>query len=128
MRVLIIDTETTGLDPKSDHVIEVGAIVYSVEHGCSLASYASLLAAPGTKVNRSKYAARVLSLPPTYSVIGRWADQCPAGVVQKHYSIRGEPNGIHDGKFPGNYHEHELCLLSDAVAQIEAVVLPPVED
>lgn len=82
----------------------------------------------GTKVNRSKYAARVLSLPPTYSVIGRWADQCPAGVVQKHYSIRGEPNGIHDGKFPGNYHEHELCLLSDAVAQIEAVVLPAEEE
>lgn len=82
----------------------------------------------GTKVNRSKYASCVLNLPPTYSVVARWVDQCPAGVVQRHYSIRGEPTQIQDGKSPGNYHEHELCLLSDAVAQIEAVVLPPVEE
>ena len=79
----------------------------------------------GTKVDRSKYASRVLNLPPSYSVVARCVDQCPAGVVQKYYAIRGEPT---HGKLPGNYHEHELCLLSDAVAQIEAVVLPPMEE
>lgn len=77
---------------------------------------------------KTKYSRTALVLPPTYSVIVRWADQCPAGVVQKYYSIRGEPQGIQDGKFPGNYHEHELCLLSDAVAAIEAVVYPPRQD
>lgn len=78
-----------------------------------------------TKADHRAYRGSTLVLPATYSIIGRWADQCPAGVVQKHYTIRGEPQGIQDGKLPGNYHEHELCLLSDAVAAIEAVVYPP---
>lgn len=43
MRVLILDTETTGLDPQKDGVIEVGAILYSVEHATVLESYASLI-------------------------------------------------------------------------------------
>jgi DNA polymerase-3 subunit epsilon len=41
--VLILDTETTGLDPDTDHVIEVGAILYSVEHGAVIESFASLV-------------------------------------------------------------------------------------
>lgn len=45
-RCLILDTETTGLDPAVDRVIEIGAILYSVENRCALASFASLL--PGT--------------------------------------------------------------------------------
>lgn len=42
-RCLILDTETTGLDPATDRVIEIGAILYSVEHHAALASFASLL-------------------------------------------------------------------------------------
>mgnify|MGYP001445080876 CR=1 FL=1 len=35
-RVLIVDTETTGLEPHSSQVIEIGAILYSVASGLAL--------------------------------------------------------------------------------------------
>lgn len=41
--VLILDTETTGLDPAKDHCIEVAVVRYSIEHACVLESYATLL-------------------------------------------------------------------------------------
>lgn len=42
-RILIIDTETTGLDPTADKVIEVAAVLYSIEHATEIESYASLI-------------------------------------------------------------------------------------
>ena len=42
-RVLLLDTETTGVDPAVDRVIEVGACLYDIELGCPLESYASLI-------------------------------------------------------------------------------------
>lgn len=59
-RILILDTETTGLDPAEHKAIEVGAILYSVEHGTSLLSYSCLLDAaenPAESVNRIPVAA-----------------------------------------------------------------------
>jgi DNA polymerase III subunit epsilon len=41
--VLIVDVETTGLDPTSDRVIEVGAVLYDVGHRTIRSSYSSLL-------------------------------------------------------------------------------------
>jgi DNA polymerase-3 subunit epsilon len=41
-RILILDTETTGLFPEFDHVIEVAAILYSIEHATVLESFSSL--------------------------------------------------------------------------------------
>lgn len=35
--VLIIDVETTGIDPETANICEVGAILYSVDHRCTLA-------------------------------------------------------------------------------------------
>ncbi len=46
-RVLILDTETTGLDPAVDTTIEVAAILYSVEHATVVSAYSSLMHAPG---------------------------------------------------------------------------------
>jgi len=46
MNLLIIDTETTALDPQTGCAIELGAILYSVEHQTSLHHIATLLAAP----------------------------------------------------------------------------------
>lgn len=45
--VLILDTETTGLAPESDRVIEVAAVRYSLAHRCVLESYASLIRGDG---------------------------------------------------------------------------------
>ncbi len=45
-RCLIVDTETTGLDREKDSVIEIGAILYSVEHHTSLIQFSTLQYAP----------------------------------------------------------------------------------
>lgn len=43
--VLILDTETGGLNPAVDPCIEVGCILYSVEHATPITSYSTLLGA-----------------------------------------------------------------------------------
>lgn len=40
--VLIVDTETNGLDPSVHDVIEVGAVLWSVEHSCMVEVYSGL--------------------------------------------------------------------------------------
>lgn len=44
-RCLIVDTETTGFDPKKDTVIEIGAILYSLEANTHIASVSTLIPA-----------------------------------------------------------------------------------
>lgn len=58
--VLIVDTETTGVDHDTDQVIEVGAILYSVEHATMLQAFSSLIYAkenPAESINRIPAAA-----------------------------------------------------------------------
>jgi DNA polymerase III subunit epsilon len=52
LNLLIIDTETTGLNPVCDRVIELGAILYSVEHQTVLHQLSTLLAAPDNAAER----------------------------------------------------------------------------
>ena len=42
-RLLILDTETTGLDPQRDHCIEVGAVLFDVAHRAVLSQISFLL-------------------------------------------------------------------------------------
>jgi len=59
-RCLIVDTETTGLDHATDRVIEVGAILYSIESRATLASFATLIGGegnPAENINRIPAAA-----------------------------------------------------------------------
>jgi DNA polymerase-3 subunit epsilon len=54
MNLLILDTETTGLDPSQHKVIEVGAILYSVDYQTVLHQFATLLHAkenPQERIN-----------------------------------------------------------------------------
>lgn len=58
-RALIVDTETSGLDDAS-RIIEVGAVLYSVTHQCSLQEISTLFPATSNEaepVNRIKPAA-----------------------------------------------------------------------
>lgn len=57
MKLLITDLETTGLDPSKDKIIEVGAILYSVDHQCTLQQLSTLLPCeenPAENINRIK--------------------------------------------------------------------------
>ncbi len=59
-RILIIDTETTGLDPAVDKAIEVAAILYSIEYATVIAAYSSLMRNDGNaaeSINRIPAAA-----------------------------------------------------------------------
>lgn len=78
-RALILDTETTDLDPSKGSLIEIGAILYSVTHRTSLIQYSTLLPAdsnPAERINRIP-AAALEDVPPTASLLKdlfRWAD------------------------------------------------------
>lgn len=43
VNVLIVDTETNGTEPTKDQMIEIGAILYSVEHRTTLCQLSFLL-------------------------------------------------------------------------------------
>lgn len=42
--VLVLDTETSGLEPKTDRILELAATVFSVEHKCPVLSFSTLIA------------------------------------------------------------------------------------
>ena len=63
--IIIVDTETTGLDPSTCDLIEVAAVRYDVAHRCVVNSWATLVRARGNAaeaINRIP-AAALLSAP-----------------------------------------------------------------
>lgn len=81
--LLIVDTETSGVDSKKDHLIEVGLVRWSVEHRTTIASGAWLVQAPENP------AETINGIPPAILELGReigdvhmivtgWARQCDA--------------------------------------------------
>lgn len=67
LNLLIIDTETTGIDPSQDRVIEIGALLYSATYQTPLSQLSFLLYAPNNAaepINRIPSAAlSLLSRP-----------------------------------------------------------------
>jgi DNA polymerase-3 subunit epsilon len=85
-RILILDTETTGLDPRTDQVIEVAGLVYSVEHATTLAAFSSLVRADANaveKINRIPPAAlkRAPEAAMVWARLVAFADGCEAVVA-----------------------------------------------
>lgn len=74
-RIALLDTETSGLEPAADRVIEVAVVLYSIEHATVIESFASLIAAPGNPceaINRIPPAA-LAEAPPEAIVWARAA-------------------------------------------------------
>jgi len=58
--ILIVDTETTGIEPGRDRVVEIGAVLWSVEHTCTVSAWSELIRGegnPAEAVNRIPAAA-----------------------------------------------------------------------
>jgi DNA polymerase-3 subunit epsilon len=64
-RFLILDTETTGLDPAVDRVVEVAAILYSVEHATTERAFSSL-------IRGDSNAAESINRIPVAALAGAW--------------------------------------------------------
>lgn len=41
--IAIVDVETTGLDPKTDRIVEIGCVLFDVTHRTTIASFAQLV-------------------------------------------------------------------------------------
>jgi DNA polymerase-3 subunit epsilon len=54
-KILIVDTETTGLDPSRDHLVEVACAVYSVRDAALLHAWSLLVSAPQDSVEASRH-------------------------------------------------------------------------
>ncbi|MBW4553283.1 MAG: 3'-5' exonuclease [Aphanocapsa sp. GSE-SYN-MK-11-07L] len=71
-QVLIVDTETTGLELDNGQVIEIGAILYSLRHQTTIQQASVLLPAkdnPAENINRIKSAA-LATLSPSIAELG----------------------------------------------------------
>ena len=73
-RILLLDTETSGLDPAVDHLLEVGLVVWSVEHRCILEAGSWILRAPGNP------AEHLNGIPPAILAEGRQREPVVAAV------------------------------------------------
>ena len=86
-RALLLDTETTGLDPATSATIEVGCILYDVAAACPVTHYATLIRAsanPAESTNRIPVAALVEASDPAsvWPAIGKLAAK--AEVIVAH--------------------------------------------
>lgn len=49
--ICILDTETTGVEPKKDTVLEIGVVLWSVEHKTIISAFSALCADPNVREN-----------------------------------------------------------------------------
>ena len=101
--VLLLDTETTGLTA-SDRVVEVGAVLWSVEHRTTIASYSTLVDGP------SNAARHINGIPPealgegadessVWERLGGWLERADALVAhQAEFDRRFTPAGWDQSK------------------------------
>jgi DNA polymerase III epsilon subunit-like protein len=64
-RLFLLDVETTGLDPCTGHVVELGCAIYDVEHACVVDAFSALIRAPSNEAERTNH------IPPALLVDAR---------------------------------------------------------
>jgi DNA polymerase-3 subunit epsilon len=85
--ILILDTETTGTDPAKDRIVEIGAVLWSVEHTCALSAWSELVIGDGNAaetINRIPAAALVRGIKPPAAMATLRALAGRADVVVAH--------------------------------------------
>jgi DNA polymerase-3 subunit epsilon len=114
--VLIVDTETTGLDPASDVAIEVWAILFSVEHATALESFSALIyhdENPAESINRIPPAA----LSDARDPVSAW------GVVQD-LATRADAFVAHNAEFDRRFAPEWLRDLKPWICTKEDIEWP----
>ena len=89
--LLIVDCETSGLDPQGDHLIEIGAVLWSIEHRCLLSCWSSLVVAPTNE------AYEINRIPPASLAMG--ADKASAIATLRRMSTRAQVAVAHRAEF-----------------------------
>lgn len=89
--LLLIDVETSGLDPAVDHLLEVGLVLWSVQHRSTIASAAWLLRAPANP------AQHINGIPPALLVEGR--DPAAVRTTVTRWAESADAIAAHNGDF-----------------------------
>lgn len=125
-RVLIFDVETTNLNPAVDQIIEVGYVLWSVEHRTSIETHAAIF--PG----HDNPAEQFNGLHPdmlrtdgcdqgiTWALVAdaaRRADAIVAhyGKFDQSFVVSGLERGLIDEAAMGLFDRHWICTMEDVV-------------
>jgi DNA polymerase-3 subunit epsilon len=119
-RVLILDTETTGIDPAKDRAIEVGAVLWSVEHRTIDRCYSAILRGEGNAaeaVNGIPAAALPFATAPDFAwdTVGTMAGGADAFVA-------------HSADFDRGFTPEPLARLLPWICTIDDVQWPRASD
>ena len=108
-RILIIDTESSGLDPLVDHLVEVACIQWSVTHACALTCWSALVQASSNAAEAiNGIPAAALSAAQearvVFEVLKQGAENCD--VIVAH-------NATHDRNFLPPLGKPWVCSMED---------------
>ncbi len=112
--ILILDTETTGLDSEKDHCIEVGSILFNVENRAVLAQQSFLLP---VEINNAesinKISAEITRLPqPLNEAINYFETLVLASDVIVAHNVEFDKKWFGRGKLPG-INKPWVCSMDD---------------
>jgi DNA polymerase-3 subunit epsilon len=115
---LIVDVETTGLDPQADHLIEVAAVLFDPDIGAPIESRSVLVHAPD---NPAAHINRIhASGPRLYGVADARVRDMLADLLAHGSAVRGASvilahNAAFDRQWLPNLDTFWLCTYEDAV-------------
>ena len=110
--LLIVDVETSGTDPATDHLVEVAALLFDTEHGVPLSCMSALIAAESNgaaAINRIPEPC--LRRPWLTDDVPRFFRACVPPGVEPIYVAH---NAAFDRAFLPGIGERWICTLEDA--------------